>query len=159
MQQQHPVFSLDRMEELMPLIREALSAGQSVRIYPMGTSMLPMLRQKLDSVVLSPIPGKLGKYDIPLYRRDNGKYVLHRIIGVGETYTCMGDNQFIQEPGIRAEQLIAVVTTFYRGQRKYSVTDPSYWLYCRLWYHSCHLRRFWRSGLGWLKRKLQHPTK
>ena len=155
MQQQHPVFSLDRMEELMPLIREALSAGQSVRLYPMGTSMLPMLRQKVDSVVLSPITGKLGKYDIPLYQRENGKYVLHRIVEVGETYTCIGDNQQIQELGIRQDQLIAVVTAFYRGERKHLVTDPTYRLYCCVWHHSRCLRKFWRRCLGWLKRNLR----
>ena len=158
MQQQHPVFTLDRMEDLMPLIQEALSSGRSVQIYPMGTSMLPMLRQKVDSVVLSPITGKLRKYDLPLYRRGNGKYVLHRIVGVGETYTCMGDNQYAQEPGIRDDQLIAVVTAFYRGERKCSVTAPSYWLYCRAWYHSRHLRKFYRRCVGWLKRKLQKKT-
>ena len=157
MQQQFPVFALDRMEEIMPLIREVLSVGQSVRIYPMGTSMLPLLRQGVDSVVLSPIQEKLRKYDIPLYQRDNGKYVLHRIVEVRETYTCLGDNQFSPEPGIRDDQLIAVVTAFYRGERKQSVSELSYRLYCRVWYHSRQLRKFWRRGLGWLKRKLQRP--
>lgn len=136
----------------MPLIREALSAGESVRIFPMGTSMLPMLRQSVDSVVLSPVTGKLRKYDIPLYQRESGKYILHRIIGVGETYTCMGDNQLQQEPGIRHDQLIAVVTAFYRGDRKHSVTDLDYRLYCRIWYHTRYLRKFWRKCLGWLKK-------
>lgn len=138
----------------MPLIQEALSAGRSVRIFPRGTSMLPMLRQEVDSVVLSPITEKPRKYDIPLYQRENGKYVLHRIVGEGETYTCMGDNQQIPEPGIRSDQLIAVVTAFYRGERKRSVTNLGYRLYCRVWYHCRHLRKFERRCLGWLRRKL-----
>ena len=142
----------------MPLIQEALSAQQSVRIFPMGTSMLPMLRQGVDSVVLSPVTGKLQKYDIPLYQRDNGKYVLHRIVEVGETYTCLGDNQLSPEPGIRQDQIIAVVTEFYRGDKKRSVNAWPYRLYCRLRYHSRHLRKFWRKGLGWLKKKLRRLT-
>ena len=153
--QQFPVFTLDRMEDLMPLIQEVLSAGQSVRLYPMGTSMLPMLRQGVDSVVLSPIKEKLQKYDIPLYQRENGKYVLHRIIAVGETYTCMGDNQLKPEPGIREDQLIAVVTAFYRRERAYSVANPIYRLYCRIWYYARHLRKFWRRGVGFLRRRLK----
>lgn len=153
MQQQHPIFALDRMDDLLPLIREALSAGQTVRIFPMGTSMLPMLRQSVDSVVLSPITGKLQKYDIPLYQRKNGKYVLHRIVKAKETYTCMGDNQLITESGICPDQLIAVVTAYYRGERKHSVTDPGYRLYCRFWYHTRYLRKFWRRCIGWLRRK------
>lgn len=139
-----------QMEELMPLIRERLAAGQSVRFSPRGISMLPMLRQGVDSVVLSPVPEKLKKYDLPLYRRDNGKYILHRIVKAGQTYTCMGDNQFGQEPGLRHDQMIAVVTAFSRGKREHSVNEIGYRLYCRLWYHSRHLRHFWRRGIRWL---------
>ena len=83
-----------RLELLMPLIKERLAAGQSVRFSPKGTSMLPMLRQGIDSVVLSPLPKRLGKYDLPLYQRDNGQFVLHRIVAAEDSYTCIGDNQF-----------------------------------------------------------------
>ncbi len=98
--------------------------------------MLPMLRQGIDSVELSKAPPKLKKYDIPLYRRNNGQYVLHRIVDVGETYTCIGDAQFIKECGIRDDQIIAVVTSFNRGKRCYSVTSPVYRIYCRIWHYS-----------------------
>lgn len=132
------------LDDLMPIIREQLAAGHDVRFSPQGVSMLPMLRQNIDSVVLSPLPRQLHKYDLPLYRRADGKYVLHRIIRAGETYTCMGDNQFEPEPGVTHGQMIAVVTAFYRGGRKISVTDPGYRLYCRLWRWSCPARHCWR---------------
>lgn len=143
-----------KMEQLMPLIRERLEAGQTVRFLPRGVSMLPMLRQGVDSVVLSPLPEKLQKYDLPLYQRENGQYVLHRVVAVGETYTCLGDNQFVLEHGINHSQMIALVTAFYRGEKYHSVKEPGYRLYCRLWYGSRGLRRFWRRGIGWLKRHL-----
>lgn len=139
----------------MPLILERLSSGQSIRFSPRGISMLPMLRQGIDSVVLSPVPGKLKKYDLPLYQRENGKYVLHRVIRAGDTYTLMGDNQFVEEPGIRQEQLLALVTGFYRGEIYHSVEEPAYRLYCRFWHYSRPLRHFWRRGVGFLRRKLQ----
>ena len=63
-----------RLEELMPLIRERLAAGESVRFSPHGTSMLPMLKDGRDQVILSPLPEKLKKYDLPLYQRKNGQY-------------------------------------------------------------------------------------
>ena len=144
-----------RLEDLMPLIREQLAQGKNVRFSPRGTSMLPMLRQGIDKVVLSPVPGKLKKYDLPLYRRENGQYVLHRIVEAGDTYTCLGDNQFDKEPGLRQEQMIALVTAFTRGDREFSVTDWRYRLYCRLWYHSRHIRRFYRRAIGWLRRHLK----
>lgn len=139
----------------MPLIQECLNNGQSVRFSPRGISMLPMLRQGIDSVVLSPIPGKLRKYDLPLYQRENGKYVLHRVIRAGETYTLMGDNQFQEESGIRQEQLLALVTGFYRGETYHSINEPAYRLYCRLWHYSRPLRRFWRRGMRFLRRKFR----
>ena len=138
----------------MPLIREQLACGQSVRFSPKGKSMLPMLREHRDSVVLSPVPEKLKKYDLPLYQRMNGQYVLHRIVEAGDTFTCIGDNQFVKEQGLRKEQMIAVVTAFERDGKEYKVTDISYLLYCRWWYHSRKFRHFWRRGVRWMRRRL-----
>lgn len=149
------LYEIDiELEQLMPLIREYLSTGKTVKLSPRGISMLPMIRQNVDSVVLSPVPEKLKKYDLPLYQRDNGKYVLHRIVKVGETYTCIGDNQFELEHGLRHDQMIAVVTEFYRGEKKHSVAEFSYRLYCRFWHYSRGIRHIWRRGKGWLKRHL-----
>lgn len=144
--------TLSSMEAMVPLMAETLARGGSARFSPRGVSMMPMLRQGVDSVVLSPAPERLRKYDIPLYRRDNGRYVLHRIIATGDTYTCMGDNQFRPEYGIRGDQIIGIVTAFYRGERRIPVTACGYWIYCRLWHHTRSLRRFFRRAIGWLRR-------
>ena len=143
-----------RMTELVPLFQERLQAGQNVRFAPRGISMLPMLRPGRDSVVLSPAPEQLQTYDLPLYRRDDGKYILHRIVAAGETYTCVGDNQFALEHGVRQDQMIAVVTAFTRGNKLHSTEEFSYKVYCRIWHVSRGLRHFWRRGIGWLKRHI-----
>ena len=139
----------------MPIFREQLASGHSVRFSPKGVSMLPMLRQGIDTVVLSPLPEKLKKYDIPLYQRDNGKYVLHRIVKVGQTYTCIGDNQYKKEPGLRRNQMIAVVTAFSRGDRTIPVTAPGYRLYCRLWHYSRPVRHFLSRVKNRIRRMLK----
>lgn len=144
-----------QLEELMPLIRERLAMGHSVKFFPRGISMRPMLRQGIDSVVFSPLPEKLCKYDLPLYQRKNGQYVLHRIVEAGQTYTCVGDNQFQLERGLEHSQMIALVTAFYRKDRKHDVREPGYRLYCRFWHYSRGIRHFWRRGIGWLKRHCQ----
>ena len=148
-----------QLDDLMPLIREQLEQGSSVTFSPRGTSMLPMLRQGRDSVVLSPLPEQLNKHDLPLYQRDNGQYVLHRIVAVGETYTCLGDNQFQLEPGVRRDQMIALVTAFTRNGRCIEVTDPVYRLYCRLWAASRPVRHLWRRGINLLKRIVRRCLK
>ena len=135
-----------KMEDIIPIILESLANEGTVHFSPKGTSMLPMLRQGIDSVVLSPLPAKLKKYDIPLYKRDNGQFVLHRIVKVDENYTCVGDNQFCLEKGIRHDQMIAVVTEFYRENRRISVNSLSYKVYCRLWHFSRPLRYVFRGA-------------
>ena len=144
-----------RLEDLMPLIQEGLNSGKTVRFSPRGVSMMPMLRQGIDNVVLSPVPGKLKKYDLPLYRRSSGQFVLHRIIKAGETYTCMGDNQFEPEPNRCHEQMIGLVTAFTRGDRLIPVTALGYRLYCRFWHYSRPVRRLWRRGVAFLRRILK----
>lgn len=144
----------------MPLLEESLALGQNVQFYPNGSSMLPMLRQGVDRVVFSPLPEKLHKFDLPLYQRKNGQYVLHRVVRVEQTYTCIGDNQFDYERGLAHEQMIALVTAFYRGERRYEVTDWRYKVYCRFWHYSRPVRHIWRRGKGWLRRHLKcrnHP--
>ncbi len=142
------------LEQIMPLVREYLQAGRTVKFSPKGTSMLPMLRQGIDQVVLSAPHGPLKKYDLPLYQRENGQYVLHRVVQVGESYTCVGDNQFDLEHGVPHDRVIAVMTAFTRGEKLYRAGDLRYWIYCRFWHYSRPVRRFWRRGIGWLRRHL-----
>ena len=141
------------LDVLMPLIREQLASGASVRIHPRGTSMLPMIREGLDSVVLSSVSENPKKYEVILYQRENGQYVLHRLVKVGETYTFIGDNQFEHEEGITREQLIARVSSFYRGDKKISVDKPLYRFYCVAWYSGKGIRRAWRGLSAFVKRK------
>lgn len=136
----------------MPLIRESLAQGKNVRFSPRGVSMLPMLRQGIDTVVLSPLHGRLKKYDLPLYQREDGQYVLHRVVKAGEKYTCMGDNQFFPEPGLDYGQMIALVTAFTRGGHEHTVNEIGYRIYCRVWHYSRPVRRLWRGGLRRLRR-------
>ena len=133
------------------MIVAKLAAGQSVRLGPKGTSMLPMIRQRRDSVLISPLPKKLKKYDLPLYQRDNGQYVLHRIVKVGQTYTCIGDNQYVYETGVRHDQMIGLVTGLYREEEFHSTSQWSHRLYRCLWHHSRPLR-------AWIRRLQGKPT-
>ena len=141
-----------KLEALMPLIRETLAAGNTVRFTPRGNSMLPMLHSDRDTVTLSPVPPRLQKYDLPLYQRENGQYVLHRVVAVGETYTCIGDNQFVKEHGIPHERVIAVVTAFTRGGKTYSVGAISYRVYCRFWHFTRFPRRAYRGVIRRVRR-------
>lgn len=151
MNQPH-IERLMHLDEVMPLFKELLAEGKSVTFGPKGTSMMPMIRQNIDTVVLSPLPKKLKKLDLPLYQRDGGQYVLHRIVKVGDTYTCCGDNQFTYEYGVRQDQMIGLVTGFYRGNEYHSVDQWSHRFYRWSWHHTRRLRPYTRA----LRRKLSH---
>lgn len=129
------------LDELMPLIQEKLNMGAEVELPSSGNSMYPLFRHRQDSFRLSRTENAPEKYDMVLYRRDNGTYVLHRIVGVGpEGYILRGDNQFDSEYPVRADQIIAVVSSFSRSGKQVCCGDFGYWLYTRLWVSTAALR-------------------
>lgn len=143
-------------DELLPLLRERLAAGQTIRYLPFrGVSMLPMLRQGKDAVELAPLPERLSKYDLPVYQYPSGKVVMHRVVDVKDDhYVCLGDNTYEYEH-IRPEQLIGVVSAFKRGEKRINVDAPGYRLYCRVWVAVFPLRKFLKRAKGWLRRHLK----
>ena len=143
------------LEALMPLIEERIQAGQSVKFSPHGVSMLPMIVPGRDSVILSQAPEKLKRYDLPLYRRADGSFVLHRVVKAGEKYVCIGDNQFKFEGDVSHSQVIAVVTKFVRDGHEISVKSFGYKLYCRAWHLSRPFRYWWRRGIGFVRRAIK----
>ncbi len=149
------------LADLIPLLKEKNAQGESLCIGPKGTSMMPLIRQGIDFVELSAVPEKLKKYDLPLYQRKSGQFVLHRIVKAGDTYTCVGDNQFELEKGLRHEQVIALATAIYRGDKRVSVDSFGYKLYCRFWHYTRPIRciyRKCRAGLGKLVRKFKKQS-
>lgn len=139
-------------DAVIDIIIEKLNAGGTVTFTPSGTSMMPMLRDGEDAVTLTKPKGRLRLYDVPLYRRDNGKYVLHRVVDFGNngTYVLCGDNQFHKEKNIRDDQIIAVVTGFVRKGTAYTMDSIFYRGYVYLWTHTRMTRRAVRS----VKRRL-----
>lgn len=118
------------LNEMYPIICEQLASGGKVRFKPNGTSMLPTLRQGIDEVELTKPYGKLKKYDIAFYRRKNGQFVLHRILGIKSdgSYIIRGDHQFQYEYGICDEDIIAVCCGIFRNGKYMSAKSLSFYL-------------------------------
>ncbi len=120
------------LSEMWPVMEEQIKKGKKVRFGPKGTSMLPMLRQGIDTVVIVKAPEKLNKYDLPLYRRCNGQFVLHRVVGIrSDGYVMCGDNQCEREYGITDENILAVAEGFYREDEYISCNEEKYRRYCK----------------------------
>lgn len=119
------------LEELFPVIEEVISSGGEFRVYPKGVSMLPLIRQEIDSVVLV-LPKDVAEKDMVLYRRDNGQFVLHRVVEIkNDEYIMCGDNQTELEYGIKREHLLAKVAYFYREDEKITLDNQKYQKYVK----------------------------
>lgn len=121
------------MDQLYALIAVQLQEGGRASLTVTGYSMEPMLRHRRDSVELIPISGYGKRGDVILYRRENGDYILHRVIRAdGENYICCGDNQYMREK-VSHRQLLAVVDGFTRKGKRYTLSHAGYRLYTALW--------------------------
>ena len=133
-----------RLSEMLPAMEETLSAGGAVKLPITGTSMLPLLVAGRDNVVLKKADLPLRRFDLPLYRRKDGAFVLHRVVAVEKdgTYTMCGDNQWVKEPGISGEQIIGVVTEVERKGKLISVQSFRYRAYVRVWHALLPVRKY-----------------
>lgn len=142
-------------DSLIKMILLQLEKGGKANLTITGSSMLPMLREHLDSVTLVPANRELIPGDIALYRSSAGSYILHRVIRVGEgEYLFCGDNQAHTE-AVPKNEVLAIVTEYAKKGKPHSLTEPVYRLYQTACVRLFGLRKYYialRRGLGRLRR-------
>jgi signal peptidase I len=123
---------------VLPMIEENIS----ITITTTGNSMYPLWKHKRDSIVIVKCDKfNLKRGDIPLYKRSNGQYVLHRIIRVNkDSFDMCGDAQSNIEYNIPKENIIAVVKSFIRNGKDYSCNSLCFRIYSALWMWMLPLR-------------------
>lgn len=123
-----------------------------------GTSMYPMLRNRRDTIIVKPYEGRLKKYDVPLYKCGS-RYILHRIVEVRpDSYVICGDNCERKEYGITDEQILGVLTGFYRGSKQVNMDSWQYKMYSRIACAAFPVRRLRGIARG-IARKIWHLFK
>ncbi|MGN1114398.1 MAG: S24/S26 family peptidase [Oscillospiraceae bacterium] len=129
------------MSDYEKTIRDVIDSGGEFVMYPKGISMLPFIKEGRDSVALVKPKGDLKKNDIPFYKRDDGHYILHRVISAENgIYTMCGDNQVQLEKGITNSQIIAVVSYVNRKGKRIDRSSLLYKIYLFVW-QSIFIRR------------------
>lgn len=119
------------MTKLYPIMLDEFSHGREFRMITNGTSMMPLIGSGCDTVVLRQVNGPLKKNDIPLYRRADGSFVLHRIVGTrGNEYIMCGDNQTELEYGISDANIVAIASGVIKNGVMYNFKGARYRLYC-----------------------------
>lgn len=114
-------------KDIEHIIRETLDMGKTFKISPNGGSMLPLIVQGRDNVYIKKPEGRLRKYDIAFFKRDDGHFVLHRVIKVKkDSYIMCGDNQWMPEKGIKDRNIIGVVCKLECNGKNIDVDDNEY---------------------------------
>lgn len=135
---------------------EEIEKSSKIIYTNVGDSMMPFIKQGRDVLVISRAEGRLKRYDVPLYKRDSGQYVLHRILKVRENdYVICGDNRWNREYGITDRHIIGVLTGIIRDGREIPVTDRKYRIYVHLWCDFFPVRAFIIRIRQFLKRRLK----
>lgn len=130
------------MEETQKLKIEDVLLQKGVYIGPtVGVSMLPMLKNRRDTIVVKPKTERLKRLDVALYKRDDA-YVLHRVIEpIDGGYLIRGDNTYSDEI-VPEETVFGVLTEFFRKDVHYDCTDPKYLKYAEKRVRTYKRRRF-----------------
>ena len=114
--------------------------------------MTPTLIDRVSQVRLVELSTpKCG--DMVLYRRDNGQFVIHRIVKCGgdDTFALCGDAQYQLEAGIRRDQMIALVSAFTRRGGWISCANAAY----QCWWRVCVFLRPWRHICAAVRRRTE----
>lgn len=137
--------------DMAPIIEEIVKSGGAVRLDVKGTSMMPLLRNEKDAVLLKN-PDNVRRFDVVLFRKADGRIALHRIVKIGDFYTIIGDNQYSFDCGISQCDLIAKATEFHRGHHR--ISEKKIRAFGAFWYSIYPMRRLSRKGFLWIRNHL-----
>ena len=116
----------------MNTFEEVLAKDGKLVYKTKGCSMLPLLRQDKDLVIIETPSSRLKALDVALYKRGSN-YILHRVIRVEDGYYLIrGDNTYMPE-SVPDTAVIGILTGFQRNGKEVSVSNRLYRLYSRIW--------------------------
>lgn len=138
-------------QEYVSVLKNLVEEGKEVGILIAGSSMEPFLKHGQDYIYFKAPDRELEKGDMVFYRRDNGQYIMHRIVNItSEGYYLLGDNQVIVEGPLRRDQIFAIVTKVKRKGRILEPDNLQWKFYAKVWPKTTPVRSLW----GRIKRKI-----
>ena len=132
------------MENERTTFERELNESGAVIYTNVGVSMLPLIRENRDILVIKKADG-LKKYDVVLFKRKNikgrGEYVLHRIVKILKdgSFFIAGDNCTDGET-VEREQILGVLASLRRGDKTVNLDGFCYKAYVYLWCAPYHTR-------------------
>ncbi|MBQ8078275.1 MAG: S24/S26 family peptidase [Eubacterium sp.] len=141
----------------MTSIKEILDTYGKYSGLTSGTSMLPLLHQGKDTIIVVKPKERLKKYDVALYVTKQGKYIMHRVVEVHDDhYIITGDNLLAKEY-VTDDMICGKLVGFYKNGKHFVDCENSkaYKIYSKVWVAGKPLRPallFCRRGFNFAKR-------
>ncbi len=133
-------IKMTESKALFSFVEETVNNGGSVKIKIAGFSMYPLVTSRRDSVLLTKAE-TVKKGDVPLIKREDGSFVLHRVVGIKNGYFMLrGDYEQKIEYPVKSSQVVAVAKGFYRNEKYIDCDSLLYKLYSFLWMNSVAIR-------------------
>ena len=125
-------------------VEQTLESVGEIVVAVSGRSMMPMLRDRKDAVVVKKLDRPLRRHDVALYRMPTGKLLIHRVLKVRkDCYVIRGDNRPNTEY-IKPEWIIGVLKEFHRAGKKYDCETSRLYKAYIVWVRgSFPVRRCW----------------
>ena len=124
------------------MLRDLVNEGKECRLLISGSSMAPFLVHERDSIIFSKPDRELRRGDMVFYQRDNGQFVMHRILHVKtEGLYIIGDAQTEVEGPVRPEQVFALVTKVNRKGKWIGPGNFWWWFFSTVWLRLFPIRR------------------
>ena len=131
------------MQQLVGILDDVSETGAEICVTVNGTSMEPFLHHGQDKVFFSKLPEKLRRGDILLFKRADGRYVMHRLYSIDKdgTFSFAGDAQVDLDRKIPFKHILYYVPKVIRNGKEIN----------------CN-KGFWRFIMtGYMLIRVKHP--
>ena len=134
-------YSIDKW---IQLINEGISIPLTT--YLDGVSMEPLIRYMKDPVTIVPVNRKLIPGDVVLFRRPDGKFVLHRLYRLFESEKkaqTWGDNCARPDPIMPLSSVVGIAVSFNKNGKQYNLDSDEQRQKGLSWLNSKYRRKVW----------------
>ena len=122
-------------------VKDILEKQKSVAFSPNGVSMWPFIKNHKNTVVIKKVEREIEIYDVIFYELENGREVLHRVIGKqGEDFIVCGDGLFNTEL-VKKDSVFGIMDCYYKRKKFIGARNPKYLKRVSKYYANAKKRR------------------
>lgn len=125
---------------------------------PNGNSMWPFIKNRSQTVIIKKSTGVFKSKDVVFFRREDGSFVLHRVMQVFPEYIIVKGDSQINPEKVDVNNVFGVLDGFYKGKKYIPVTDKKYQKKVDAWCKNTLLTRL-RKKLFYFTNRLKRIFK